>query len=79
MIGKPKVLFVLGKLFILALRVTRLPIFVILTILLSNTGGPAAGKGMFCKKLVQEFGYTHISMGEIMRKEMNTVSESITY
>jgi adenylate kinase family enzyme len=46
MIGKPKVLFILG--------------------------GPASGKGFFCQKIVQEFGYTHISMGDLMRKEMNT-------
>jgi len=31
-------------------------------------GGPAAGKGTQCDKLVEEFGYTHISTGDLLRK-----------
>lgn len=32
-------------------------------------GGPASGKGTQCAKLVEEFGYTHISTGDLMRAE----------
>lgn len=37
-------------------------------------GGPASGKGTQCEKMVEEFGYTHISTGDLMRKEMEKVS-----
>jgi dephospho-CoA kinase len=37
-------------------------------------GGPASGKGTQCEKMVEEFGYTHISTGDLMRIEMNKVS-----
>jgi adenylate kinase family enzyme len=39
-------------------------------------GGPASGKGTQCAKLVEEFGYTHISTGDLMRLEMKKVSGS---
>jgi adenylate kinase family enzyme len=32
-------------------------------------GGPASGKGTQCEKLVEEFGYKHISTGALMRAE----------
>lgn len=32
-------------------------------------GGPASGKGTQCAKLVEEFGYKHISVGDLMRAE----------
>jgi len=32
-------------------------------------GGPAAGKGTHCDLLVEEFGYTHISTGDVFRAE----------
>ena len=34
-------------------------------------GGPAAGKGTQCDKLVEEFGYQHISTGDLMRAEID--------
>ena len=37
-------------------------------------GGPACGKGTQCMKLVEEFGYCHISTGDLMRAEMKKVS-----
>jgi adenylate kinase family enzyme len=37
-------------------------------------GGPASGKGTQCAKLVEEFGYTHISTGDLMRAEKEKVS-----
>ena len=36
-------------------------------------GGPASGKGTQCAKLVEEFGYTHISTGDLMRAEKDKV------
>lgn len=41
-------------------------------------GGPASGKGTQCAKLVEEFGYTHISVGDLMRAEKDKVSETVT-
>ena len=36
-------------------------------------GGPASGKGTQCAKLVEEFGYTHISTGDLFRAEVAKV------
>lgn len=38
------------------------------------TGAPGSGKGTQCEKLVEEFGYTHISTGDLIRMEMKKVS-----
>ena len=32
-------------------------------------GGPASGKGTQCNKIVEEFGFSHISTGDLMRAE----------
>lgn len=32
-------------------------------------GGPGAGKGTQCAKLVEEFGYVHLSAGDLLREE----------
>lgn len=55
LLGNPKITFVLGTSDIL---------FSYLIL-----GGPASGKGTQCAKLVEEFGYTHISTGDLMRAE----------
>lgn len=34
------------------------------------TGAPGSGKGTQCEKLVEEFGYTHISVGDVIRNEI---------
>lgn len=39
------------------------------------TGGPGTGKGTQCPKLVEEFGYKHISIGDLMRAEIKSGSE----
>ena len=33
-------------------------------------GGPASGKGTQCERIVQDFGYCHISTGDLMRAEV---------
>ncbi|XP_015600645.1 UMP-CMP kinase isoform X2 [Cephus cinctus] len=32
-------------------------------------GGPGAGKGTICKKIVKKFGYVHLSAGDLLREE----------
>lgn len=32
-------------------------------------GGPGAGKGTQCEKIVKEFGYVHLSAGDLLRAE----------
>lgn len=34
-------------------------------------GGPGAGKGTQCQKIVQNFGYVHLSAGDLLREERN--------
>jgi len=33
-------------------------------------GGPGSGKGTQCGRMVQEFGFKHISLGDILREEV---------
>ncbi|VDN19178.1 unnamed protein product [Gongylonema pulchrum] len=43
--------------------------------LLANfTGGPGAGKGTQCAKIVEKYGLTHLSTGELLRAEVNSGS-----
>lgn len=37
-------------------------------------GGPGAGKGTQCGKIVDEFGYVHLSAGDLLRAERNSGS-----
>ena len=39
------------------------------------TGGPGSGKGTLCAKIVEQFGYSHLSSGELLRKEIKAGSE----
>lgn len=34
-------------------------------------GGPGSGKGTQCAKLVQDFGFKHLSAGDLLREEQN--------
>lgn len=34
-------------------------------------GGPGAGKGTQCAKLVKEFNFAHLSAGDLLRAERN--------
>ncbi|CDP12937.1 unnamed protein product [Coffea canephora] len=38
-------------------------------------GGPGSGKGTVCAKIVEQFGYSHLSSGELLRKEIKAGSE----
>lgn len=37
-------------------------------------GGPGSGKGTQCAKMVDRYGYCHISSGDLLRKEVNSGS-----
>eukprot|EP00795_Rhopilema_esculentum_P004644 gene4644-20923_t len=39
-------------------------------------GGPGAGKGTQCEKIVKEFGFVHLSAGELLREEQKSGSEN---
>ncbi|XP_069742040.1 adenylate kinase isoenzyme 1-like isoform X3 [Narcine bancroftii] len=38
-------------------------------------GGPGSGKGTQCEKVVQKYGYTHLSTGDLLRAEVSSGSE----
>ena len=38
-------------------------------------GGPGAGKGTQCERIVEEFGFTHLSTGDLLRAEVASGSE----
>ncbi|KAF3636590.1 putative UMP-CMP kinase 1 [Capsicum annuum] len=38
--------------------------------------GPGSGKGTQCQRIAQQFGYTHLSVGELLRQEINSGSET---
>ncbi|XP_078429687.1 UMP-CMP kinase 3-like [Wolffia australiana] len=41
-------------------------------------GGPGSGKGTQCGHIVQHFGFTHLSAGDLLRAEINSGSENGT-
>merc|ERR1711915_1104368 len=41
-------------------------------------GGPGAGKGTQCVKIVEQFGYVHLSAGDLLRAERKEAGESTT-
>ncbi|KAM9069970.1 adenylate kinase isoenzyme 1 isoform X1 [Sminthopsis crassicaudata] len=38
-------------------------------------GGPGSGKGTQCEKIVEKYGYTHLSTGDLLREEVSSGSE----
>jgi len=38
-------------------------------------GGPGSGKGTQCEKIVEKYGYTHLSSGDLLRDEVQSGSE----
>ncbi|KAK3419548.1 hypothetical protein EUGRSUZ_G00116 [Eucalyptus grandis] len=41
-------------------------------------GGPGSGKGTQCANIVQHFGFTHLSAGDLLRAEIKSGSENGT-
>jgi UMP-CMP kinase len=41
-------------------------------------GGPGSGKGTQCANIVEHFGYTHLSAGDLLRAEIKSESENGT-
>nr|XP_018678515.1 PREDICTED: UMP-CMP kinase 3-like isoform X1 [Musa acuminata subsp. malaccensis]XP_018678516.1 PREDICTED: UMP-CMP kinase 3-like isoform X1 [Musa acuminata subsp. malaccensis] len=39
-------------------------------------GGPGSGKGTQCAKIVENFGFTHLSAGDLLRAEIKSGSEN---
>ncbi|RWW29311.1 hypothetical protein BHE74_00012810, partial [Ensete ventricosum] len=42
------------------------------------TGGPGSGKGTQCTRIVENFGFTHLSAGDLLRAEIKSGSENGT-
>jgi UMP-CMP kinase len=40
-------------------------------------GGPGAGKGTQCALIERKFGYKHLSVGDLLRNEMNQTSSNL--
>ncbi|KAH0615570.1 hypothetical protein JD844_005011, partial [Phrynosoma platyrhinos] len=38
-------------------------------------GGPGSGKGTQCERIVEKYGYTHLSSGDLLRAEVSSGSE----
>ncbi|CAI9765113.1 unnamed protein product [Fraxinus pennsylvanica] len=49
-----------------------------LNIYLCRSRGPGSGKGTQCADIVQHFGYTHLSAGDLLRAEIKSGSENGT-
>ncbi|KAK7854877.1 ump-cmp kinase [Quercus suber] len=39
------------------------------------SGGPGSGKGTQCEKIVETFGFKHLSAGDLLRREIDSKSE----
>ena len=40
-----------------------------------SVGGPGSGKGTQCAKIVEHYGFTHLSTGDLLRDEVLSGSE----
>merc|ERR1712168_1114538 len=38
-------------------------------------GGPGSGKGTQCEKIVEKYGFCHLSTGDLLREEVNSGTE----
>ncbi|KAG6415622.1 hypothetical protein SASPL_123035 [Salvia splendens] len=68
---KPFVTFVLGNNVKLVLLFSLKPCYAY-----GNEGGPGSGKGTQCTRIVNTFGFTHLSVGDLLRKEIYSDSEN---
>ncbi|KAG0720285.1 Adenylate kinase isoenzyme 1 [Chionoecetes opilio] len=55
------------KLDLTPLREAKLPVIFVL-------GGPGCGKGTQCEKIVKQYGFTHLSSGDLLRDEVGSGS-----
>ena len=39
-----------------------------------ESGGPGSGKGTQCQKIVDKFGFVHLSAGDLLRAEIQSGS-----
>ncbi|MFS7907077.1 putative UMP/CMP kinase [Helianthus anomalus] len=44
--------------------------------LVSSSRGPGSGRGTQCANIVEHFGYTHLSAGDLLRAEIKSGSEN---
>ena len=49
--------------------------FKIVFVLNLLSGGPGSGKGTQCNRIVEKFGYTHLSTGDLLRAEIESGGE----
>uniref|UniRef100_A0A8C9RR87 Adenylate kinase 1 n=1 Tax=Scleropages formosus TaxID=113540 RepID=A0A8C9RR87_SCLFO len=47
----------------------------IFSLILICPGGPGSGKGTQCEKIVERYGFTHLSSGDLLRAEVSSGSE----
>lgn len=40
-----------------------------------NLGGPGSGKGTQCAKIVEKYGFCHLSSGDLLRAEVQSESD----
>ena len=45
------------------------------TVFVLLSGGPGSGKGTQCNRIVEKFGYTHLSTGDLLRAEIESGGE----
>ena len=43
--------------------------------MLTFLGGPGSGKGTQCDRIVEKYGFTHLSSGDLLRDELKSGSD----
>ena len=46
-----------------------------ISVTVSTTGGPGAGKGSQCSLIAAKYGYSHLSTGDLLRDEVRAGAE----
>lgn len=52
------------------LNLSSFPIFQVGVPIVWILGGPGCGKGTQCAKIVEKYGFTHLSSGDLLRAEV---------
>jgi UMP-CMP kinase len=76
MLGDKKVtvVFVLGKLSSVIKHYLKYINFLLVLTKNLHAGGPGSGKGTQCANIVEHFGFTHLSAGDLLRAEIKSGS-----